>query len=374
MSAVTLIRRSLAAWLVLLAGAFAPSTGHAEAQATAQAAPQARDAAAPGASASAAEPAYPKSPHELFDGLFVAVQMAALYTDGKAFPDAIPKSSPETSLADYHRLDPKLPDALKAFVAGHFELPSEHDAAPALPAGAAITAHIDALWSVLTRETVNAPRWSSLLPLPRPYVVPGGRFREMYYWDSYFTMLGLLESGRADLVKDMVEDFASLIERYGHVPNGTRTYYLSRSQPPFFFLMVGLLNAGDPAEAYARFLPQLKREYAFWMAGADQLPAGGSHRRVIAMPDGTVLNRYWDDRDTPRDESYREDTELARTSHRPAKQVYRDIRAAAESGWDFGSRWFADGHTLASIATTRDRAGRPQQPALWPGRRHRRGL
>ncbi|HEX4389263.1 MAG TPA: trehalase family glycosidase, partial [Steroidobacteraceae bacterium] len=122
--------------------------------------------------------------------------------------------------------------------------------------------------------------------------------------------------------------------------------------PPFFYLMVGLLKPSQPGEAYARYLPQLKREYAFWMAGADQLARGGSHRRVVAMPDGTVLNRYWDDRDTPRDESYRMDVELARSSQRAPKQLYRDIRAAAESGWDFSSRWLADGHTLASIATT----------------------
>ena len=70
------------------------------------------------------------------------------------------------------------------------------------------------------------------------------------------------------------------------------------------------------------------------------------------MPDGSVLNRFWDDEDTPRDESYREDTELARTSGRPAPQLFRDIRAAAESGWDFGSRWFADGHTRATMDTT----------------------
>ena len=90
----------------------------------------------------------------------------------------------------------KPPGALKSFVVAHFELPSEHNATPALLPAASITAHIDGLWSVLTRESASAPRWSSLLPLPRPYVVPGGRFREMYYWDSYFTMLGLCESGR----------------------------------------------------------------------------------------------------------------------------------------------------------------------------------
>jgi alpha,alpha-trehalase len=157
-------------------------------------APQAAAQPAAPTATSAAQPtpegAYPQTPRELFDGLFVAVQMAALYPDSKAFPDAVPKASPETILADFRREQPKPPGALKSFVAARFELPSEHNAAPALLAAASITAHIDGLWSVLTRESASAPRWSSLLPLPRPYVVPGGRFREMYYWDSYFTMLG----------------------------------------------------------------------------------------------------------------------------------------------------------------------------------------
>jgi len=88
------------------------------------------------------------------------------------------------------------------------------------------------------------------------------------------------------------------------------------------------------------------------MDGQNALQPGNAHRRVVAMPDGSILNRYWDDRNTPRDESYREDVELARQSGRPAQHLYRELRAAAESGWDFGSRWFADGRTLASIDTT----------------------
>jgi len=165
-------------------------------------------------------------------------------------------------------------------------------------------------------------------------------------------MLGLIESGREDLARSMVQNFAFLIDIYGHIPNGTRTYYLSRSQPPFFFLMVGLLGGADPAAAYAHFLPQLRQEYAFWMRGAADVHRGGTHARVVGMPDGSILNRYWDDRDTPRDESYREDIELARKSGRPARRLYREMRAGAESGWDFSSRWLADSHTLASIDTT----------------------
>ena len=70
------------------------------------------------------------------------------------------------------------------------------------------------------------------------------------------------------------------------------------------------------------------------------------------MQTAAILNRYWDDRDTPRDEAYREDVETARASGRPAPEVYRHLRAAAESGWDFSSRWLLDGRTLATIRTT----------------------
>ncbi|MBU6299779.1 MAG: alpha,alpha-trehalase, partial [Alphaproteobacteria bacterium] len=140
----------------------------------------------------------------------------------------------------------------------------------------------------------------------------------------------------------MVRDFAALIDRYGHIPNGNRTYYLSRSQPPFFFEMVALTDPHDPAAAFAKYLPELKREYTFWMA----------EQRVITLPGGARLNRYWDDSDLPRDESYRQDAILARSTYRPSAIVYRDVRAAAESGWDFSSRWFADGRTLATIDTT----------------------
>jgi alpha,alpha-trehalase len=296
--------------------------------------------------------AFPSPPQELFDGLFSAVQSAGIYPDSKLFPDAVPQARPGQILAQYHEQHPDSVAALRGFVEAHFLLPGEAVTVPATSATPDITAHIDGLWAQLTRTTLAPPRWSSLLALPEPYVVPGGRFREIYYWDSYFTMLGLIESGRDDLVRGMVQNFAFLIDTYGHVPNGTRTYYLSRSQPPFFFLMVGLLGGADPAAAYARFLPQLRLEYAFWMRGATQVHRGVTRARVVGMPDGSILNRYWDDRDTPRDESYREDIELARKSGRPARQLYRDIRAAAESGWDFSSRWLADSRTLATIDTT----------------------
>jgi alpha,alpha-trehalase len=294
----------------------------------------------------------PQSPQAEFGDLFVAVQTGRIFADGKTFPDAVPKSAPADILGRYRAEQPSSAAALEAFVGAHFILP-EPAAAPAAAADIVpIDEHIDRLWSQLTRSTPTAPAYSSLLPLPAPYVVPGGRFREIYYWDSYFTQLGLIQSGRNDLVQDMVRDFAHFIDTYGHIPNGARTYYLSRSQPPFFFEMVALAAGGDPAAGFAHYLPELKREYAFWMEGAAGLAAGTAHRRVVALGNGTVLNRYWDDLDTPRDESYAEDVKLAQASHRPARTVYRDIRAAAESGWDFGSRWFDDPKDRSTIVTT----------------------
>ncbi len=302
----------------------------------------------------AAVPASAQSdpPQVLFKDLFVAVQSSAIFADSKEFPDLLPDASPRDILAQYHASRPDSPEALKRFVDAHFAAPGKPAAATSPPNHGPIVAHIDELWDLLTRATPSVPPYASLLPLPYPYVVPGGRFREIYYWDSYFTMLGLEESGRRDLVVDMVRDFADLIDRYGHVPNGARTYYLSRSQPPFFFEMVGLLSRDDPAAAFAQYLPELKREYAFWMQGAESLPRRHAHRRVVALPDGSILNRYWDDRETPRDESFREDAALAAASGREPHQLFRDIRAAAESGWDFSSRWFSDPTDRATINTT----------------------
>ena len=165
-------------------------------------------------------------------------------------------------------------------------------------------AHIKDLWTVLTRSPDSNDTHSTLIPLPKAYVVPGGRFREVYYWDSYFTMLGLVQSGRTDLVKSMLDNFAYLITQIGHIPNGNRTYYLTRSQPPYFAAMVGLFaHATDTSQALP-YLDALEKEYAFLMDGAESLQPGQFYRRVVRMPDGTILNRYWDDLPGPRPEAY----------------------------------------------------------------------
>lgn len=295
--------------------------------------------------------------------LFQAVQLAHLFDDSKTFPDSVPLMAPD-------RIEEEFRSLLGDFVRSRFALPQAGDSTPAARPGGPIddevagrdladvdmAAHIDALWRLLTRDADRpAAGGGSLVPLPYPYVVPGGRFREIYYWDSYFTMLGLVASGRTELVGSMVRNFAWLIGEYGHVPNGNRSYFLSRSQPPVFGLMLALLERERGFEAVRPHLAALEREYAFWM-DCESVTGSGvpfADRRTVRLAGGVVLNRYWDPRNMPREESWAEDVELFERAD-PARQdtLYRDLRAAAESGWDFSSRWCGPDHGLQSIRTT----------------------
>jgi alpha,alpha-trehalase len=292
-----------------------------------------------------------QTPADQYQELFVDVQMERVFADGKTFVDSVSRIEPRDILAAYRARRDQPGFELKAFVEQHFDPPAVEASHYVSPPDQPMLEHIDGLWPVLTRQPQEHAPHSSLLPLPHPYVVPGGRFGELYYWDSYFTMLGLAQSGRKDLLRSMADNFAHLIDTYGHIPNGTRSYYLSRSQPPVFALMVELFETHGVQPAL-RYLPQLHKEYAYWMDGGDALKPGECHRHVVCLERGVVLNRYWDDRDAPREESFREDVCTARAAQRPAREVYRDLRAAAASGWDFSSRWQADPDRLSSIRTT----------------------
>ncbi len=123
-------------------------------------------------------------------------------------------------------------------------------------------------------------------------------------------MLGLQVSKRSDLIQNMVDNFSYLINTVGYIPNGNRTYFLGRSQPPFFSLMVGLLkeeNTKKGAEdVLISYLPVLEKEHQFWMKGAGLLTASHTtQERVVRMADGSILNRYWDENATPRPEAFK---------------------------------------------------------------------
>ncbi|MBE1527170.1 alpha,alpha-trehalase [Sphingopyxis sp. OAS728] len=286
------------------------------------------------------------SPADLFGPLLAKVQERAILPDSKTFVDALPKRPVADIMHDFALL-PADDEALRAFIAANFDLPAAAEGAR--PAVLPLREHIRALWKDLARAPKQAASGSALAVQHR-HVVPGGRFREIYYWDSFFTMLGLVRDGEHELANGIVEAMTDLIEAHGHVPNGTRTYYLGRSQPPLFHMMVELLD-DERADVAARRLSAMKREHTWWMEGAEGLAPGEQNARVTRLADGALLNRYWDPRSTPRDESWREDVATAAESGRPVEEVYRDLRAGAESGWDFSSRWL-DGDALSSIRTT----------------------
>jgi alpha,alpha-trehalase len=284
--------------------------------------------------------------------LFQDVQLKGVFHDSKTFVDCIPKRDLTDIVSDYEKVKSKPDFDLKAFVFQNFDLPVRPKSSFATDTTLNMEQHITQLWSVLTRQAAQAEPRSSMISLPNNYVVPGGRFSEIYYWDSYFTIVGLKTQNRYDLIDNMVKNFAWLIDSVGFIPNGNRNYYLTRSQPPFFSLIVKELEEYDSLAA-DRYLDVMVKEYEFWMEGMDSLKnAGDAFQHVVMMDDGSTLNRYWDMKDTPRPEAFREDYTLAAHSAGDKHKLYRNIRAAAESGWDFSSRWFADGMSMESIHTT----------------------
>ena len=283
--------------------------------------------------------------------LFEAVQLGHVFPDGKTFVDCRPKTELETIIGLYTEQKNQADFNLRAFVLQHFELPVPHSVHYTSDTTKPVTANIEALWSVLTRKPDTAN--GTLIPLPNPYIVPGGRFGEIYYWDSYFTMLGLKASGRFEMIENMIANFACLIDTVGYIPNGNRSYFLGRSQPPFFSRMIALLAEHKGLSVYLQYLPQLEKEYQFWMKGADAITTDQpANFHCVRMPDGEILNRYKDEWNTPRPESYREDVELAAVSQQPAAELYGHLRAGAESGWDFSSRWFSRAGDFSSIHCT----------------------
>ncbi|WP_017731704.1 alpha,alpha-trehalase TreF [Nafulsella turpanensis] len=293
-------------------------------------------------------------PYEQLQELFEAVQLGHIFSDSKTFVDCVPKQSPEEVLLKYHQQKKEEGFDLREFILQNFELPEKAGSHFTTNPHLSMDEHILNHWDYLSRPADEKEKNSTLIPLPYKYIVPGGRFREIYYWDSYFTMHGLAASGRLDMMENLLQNFACLIDTIGFIPNGNRNYYLSRSQPPFFSSMVTLFQCYYGTEKALTYLPQLLKEYDFWMHGLSELnEETNATKHVVRMPDGSILNRYFDPKKEPRPESYIEDVELAkRLAPEKRGKLFQDIRAAAESGWDFSSRWCRDEKSLATINTT----------------------
>src|SRR6187397_2377811 len=197
--------------------------------------------------------------------LFDDVQMKRVFADGKTFVDCIPRFPVDIIVKKYLQEKEQPGFNLKNFILDNFECPVARAGGYVSDNFSPVEDNIEALWPVLTRQPDTGN--GSLIPLPYPYIVPGGRFGEIYYWDSYFTMLGLAASGKNEMLENMIKNFSFLIDTLGYIPNGNRSYFIGRSQPPFYSLMVKLLAGIKGPAVLAAYLPQLEKEYVFWMRG-----------------------------------------------------------------------------------------------------------
>ncbi|CAG2197877.1 TREH [Mytilus edulis] len=300
--------------------------------------------------------------------LLHAIQMAKIFPDGKTFVDMSMKENPDVIISAFNNLTNQSRTTLKNFVSQYFTGPGEELETWAPTDYVKLPLFLNdindpqlkdfgwdlcRIWKDLGRKVkddvkLNPDRYS-MIYLPKPFIVPGGRFRETFYWDSYWVIKGLLVCEMNTTVKGMMENFVHYVKTFGFIPNGGRTYFSRRSQPPFFIpMMYEYFKATGDREFIRRNLHTLEAEYQFWM----------KHRTVSVERGGKMhlLNQYQSDVSKPRPESYFEDVKTAEQiniADRP--KLYSNLVSACESGWDFSSRWFSrdkrENLTLNTIAT-----------------------
>lgn len=315
----------------------------------------------------------PPCDHPIFcDGpVLEAVQLAELYEDSKTFVDMTLKESSDTVLDAFADIDdPTDKAAIEEFVATYFEGPDlefdDYEPTDWKENPLFLEKIEDAtyrkwaedlhrLWFTLGRKIKQDVKDDtdlySLIYVDEYFVVPGGRFREFFYWDTYWIIKGLLLSEMYDTVRGMLRNWAALIDRYGKILNGNRVYFENRSQPPFFIPTVyEFYKATEDRAFLAEMMPFMEAEYTFWM-----------NERTVEIYDESkqtnhTLNQYNVRMGKPRPESFREDRETTQDlSEDEAAVVYAEIASACESGWDFSSRWLGpeEDAPLSSMRTTK---------------------
>ncbi|XP_017782171.1 PREDICTED: trehalase isoform X2 [Nicrophorus vespilloides] len=291
--------------------------------------------------------------------LLHTVQMNKIYEDSKTFVDMKMRENATTTLRRFedfmsaHNNQPEREDVIK-FVDMAFEpagsefedwVPNDWNPSPSYIKNIKDEEYkifandLNEIWKDLGRkmkdEIKDEEHLYSIIWVPNPVIVPGGRFREFYYWDSYWIVQGLLHSEMYETVRGMLSNFAFIVDKYDHIPNGGRIYYLERSQPPLFIPMAKLYqDKTNDIEFIKSHIDSFDREFEYWMK---------NHLRVVEK-DGKnySLLTYGDKSQGPRPESYSEDVDSARYFKDDAQkeEYYSELKAAAESGWDFSSRWF----------------------------------
>lgn len=305
--------------------------------------------------------------------LLHTVQMARIFNDSKTFVD-LKQTHPEaTTLANFKQLmdstaqKPTL-QQIKQFLVENFEegdelqdwVPPDFVAKPQFlstivdPSLRSFAGDIVQLWKTLARkvkpDVTQNPKQYSLMPLPNGFIIPGGRFKEIYYWDTYWIVRGLLISEMKDTARGIIENFLYLVKTLGHVPNGSRVYYKQRSQPPLLTKMVAqYINYTQDYTWLRKNIDTLEDELNYWI----------NNRQVKVSVNGINFRLYQYNAPSygPRPESYREDV-LTASSTSDVNKTYIELKSAAESGWDFSSRWIFDAQggnneNLTHIQTTR---------------------
>ncbi|XP_063533891.1 trehalase-like [Cydia strobilella] len=288
------------------------------------------------------------------------IQLAKIFPDSKTFVDMKLLFSMSDTLADFAQLmhdtqrNPSR-EQLTKFVGEHFEpgnelenwIPPDFNPSPPIldrithPKLKVFAKNVIAIWATLGRKVKpvvhqNPDRYS-LISVPNGFIAPGGRFKELYYWDSYWIVRGLLLSDMAETARGMVENILYLVDKFGYMPNGGRLYYLGRSQPPLLTAMVADYYAVSEDLAWLkRHIPTVENELQYWL----------NTKKVTVEINGNqyVLLRYYSEEESkgPRPESYYEDYTTARflPSEDLRQEFYKEMRGVAESGWDFSTRWF----------------------------------
>jgi alpha,alpha-trehalase len=301
---------------------------------------------------SSEDPKVTMSPDERFGELFDSIMVNHVFEDSKTFLDLTPAMPTEQILAFFKDERKKTDFNWQVFINQAFKSPKKDSITFQSDVSRPIDDHITALFPFMQRAADSATL-GSILPIPRPYMAVSGQSRELTYADAYFIMLGLQAAGKVDMMENMVENCAHLINTEGFMPSGNRTYWTSRSNPPYFACMVQMLADEKGKEILTKYLPQLEKEYNYWMEGAQTpAPKDMAISNHVVQVDRNTLNRYYGKKEKPRPESYYTDKAIVQTSNRPAPETYRHIRAAAESSWNFSSRWFEDTKTINAICTS----------------------
>lgn len=282
-------------------------------------------------------------PQKIYQNLFEDVQMSGLFESGFIFANAEPKRNPKAIVTDYNNAlnNPNLRFSMQLFLKENFLLPK-----PVVMQGfhkSVTPQSLEKEWPKLFKMSAKTSFGNSIIPLPFPYVIPGGYLQQMQYEDAYFLMVGLLESGNKTMVENMVTNFSQLITKFNFIPKGNRSYFLTRSQLPYFSLMLDLLAEYKGNKIYALYQGSLQKEYDFWM----------HNNQVVEMPDGSKLNRYYAQSDFAMDEDYARNMKWGEKIKDPQKMAnfFRDLSNANASGWYMSSRWM-DSREVASIHTS----------------------